>query len=178
MENGKQSSDAKRCADLQSSSRPEASKSHLALLHPGEHRGPFEQSVGVGCLCGPGQGRGGGWGARCFFPSLLRVSPLCAGPRSRAARVPRSPSSPGELTSSRTAPSPPPPWQGPAPASRGCPAATASQPGLPLAPSPCLLDPRAGAGSNSSWKKAEIETLELRGSGFSQLPLKARPRFS
>lgn len=67
-------------------------------------------------------------------PSLLRVSLLRAwGLEAARPGFPRFPLFPGELTSSRAAPSP---RLGPAPASRGCPAGAASQPGLPLAPFP------------------------------------------
>lgn len=129
MENGKQSSDAEhRRADLQSSSRPEASKSHLALLPPGARRtdravrGSLAESA---ALC-RAEAEGGELAAssRAFSVSPRCAHSLAAARPGFSAPLPSRVSSlpPALLHSPRL---------GPARASCGCPAGTASQPGLP-----------------------------------------------
>lgn len=121
-------------------SGPKLQKSHLALLPPGRTKDRRCKSERVGCVGGPGHtGLLGGprpraSGARSFFPSLLRVSPL----RAWGLEVawPRLPASlPTRVSSLPPAPLHSP-RLGPASASHGCPASTASQPDLPLAPFP------------------------------------------
>lgn len=175
-EDRKQSSDFECRADLQSSFRPEAAEVTPGAPAPGSTKDPRCKSEGVGCIGCPGHaGLLGGPRPRVGSSQLLPQPPpglpaARVGPGSRAARAPRFPPFPGELTSSRASPFSPAwdPLRPPAAAGRALPLSRAS---------PTLLSRPRGLLDPPPWSRVQflVEESGSRNLGTQRKRLLAAP---